>query len=70
MATMPDETKKKIAEGVRRAYESPAVRKRQRDGTKQSMTPARRAAIGKERREFWRKWREQRKHGPTDATQA
>lgn len=58
MAAMPEETKQKIAEGVRKAFESPTVRKRHREGSQRAWTPARRAAYGRERREFWRKWRE------------
>jgi hypothetical protein len=58
MAAMPEETKQKISEAVKRAGQSPTYRQRRSEALKRSWTPARRAAVSRERREFWRKWRE------------
>lgn len=58
MAAMPEETKQKISESIKKVYQSPTYRQRRSDGLKRSWTPARRAALSRERREFWRKWRE------------
>jgi len=72
MAEMPEETRQKISEANKLAWESPAVRKRTSEGLKQAWTPARREAMSRERREFWRKWREEGRRQkprkrPTDA---
>jgi hypothetical protein len=59
MASMPEETRQKIIAANRKAWESPAIRKRTIEGIKRSWdSPGRRERAGKERREFWRKWRE------------
>jgi hypothetical protein len=58
MASMPQETRDKISEAVKRAGLSPTVRQRRKDGQKGRWTAAARAALGKERREYWRQWRE------------
>jgi hypothetical protein len=49
MAEMPAETRQKIGEGIRKAFASPAARKRLRD----SWTPARRTKISHNRRDFF-----------------
>ena len=58
MSAMPEDTRQSIAESVRRSWESHAVRARRVAGLRKSFTPARRAAIGKERRAFWRRWQQ------------
>ena len=46
---LPEALRKKIGRGIRKAYESPAARKRLRD----SWTPARRAAMSLNRRKYF-----------------
>lgn len=59
MAAMPEETRLKIAASVKRAWESPAVRKRATAGIKKAWdSPARRKALSLQMREFWRQRRE------------
>jgi hypothetical protein len=54
MAAMPEETRLKIAASVRRAWESPAVRKRAADGIRKAWeSPARRKALSQTMREYW-----------------
>ncbi|MGH7510356.1 MAG: hypothetical protein ACREMZ_12920 [Gemmatimonadales bacterium] len=59
MAELPQEIKDKISEAMRRCHQSPTYKKKHAEGTQRSWTPARRAAMSRERREFWRKWREE-----------
>jgi hypothetical protein len=49
MAHLPEEIRKAIGAGIRKAYESPAARKRLRD----SWTPTRRAKSGRNRRDYF-----------------
>jgi hypothetical protein len=58
MAKMPEETRQKISDGNRRAWASPAVRQRMITAIKGAWTPARRQAMSRERRAFWRQRRE------------
>jgi hypothetical protein len=60
MSEMPSDTKAKISKAVRRACQSPTVKQRRSEGIKRSWTPARRAALSRERREFWQQWRRER----------
>jgi tripartite-type tricarboxylate transporter receptor subunit TctC len=49
MAEMPQETRDKIAAALRKAWQSPAVRDRMRN----RFTPAKLAALSRERREYF-----------------
>jgi hypothetical protein len=70
MAKLAQETKDKISEAIKRCLQSPTYRQRRSEGLKRSWTPARRAAVSRERREFWRKWREAKARKEAgDATQ-
>jgi hypothetical protein len=60
---MTEEQKQKISEAIKRCHESPTYRRNRSAGLKRSWTPARRAELSRERREFWRKWREAREAG-------
>jgi hypothetical protein len=55
---MTDDHKQKISEAIKRCLQSPTYCRNRSEGLRQSWTPARRAALSRERREFWRKWRE------------
>lgn len=65
MAAMPEETRKKISDGMKRAWESPTMRQRVSEGIKRAMTPAVRQKISRAGRERWRRWREAREAART-----
>ena len=60
MASMPDETKKKISLGMRRAWASPTIRARRVAAARASWTPTRRQAFSRRMRDWWHRQREAR----------
>jgi hypothetical protein len=67
MATMPEETRRKIGEGVRRAYESPSVRARLSASTRRRWTPEYRKEFAKRMREVWRQRKARETQGDAKA---
>ena len=60
MAATPDETRQKISIALKKTWENPELRARASKKQRKRWTPERRAAMSAERKEFWRRWREDR----------